>query len=68
LLKGKGTLRETDGEPEPGNGRRERTGERRAKGNQRTADEGEEPGGQTGNRRKARGETGGREVRPQTTR
>ena len=54
LSKGKGTRRETEGEPEPGNGRRDRTGERRTKGNQRKADEGEQPGGQTGNRRKAR--------------
>ena len=52
--RGKGTRRETEGEPEPGNGRRDRTGERRTKGNQRKADEGKEPGGQTGNRRKAR--------------
>ena len=36
------------------NGRREQTGERRTKGNQKKADEGEGPGGQTGNRRKAR--------------
>src|SRR5271169_2525933 len=50
----KGTPGETEGEPEPGNGRRDRTGERRTKGNQRKAEEGEEPGGQTGNRRQAR--------------
>jgi hypothetical protein len=54
IVQGKGIRRETDGEPEPGNGRRDRTGERRTKGNQRKADDGEEPGGQTGNRRKAR--------------
>jgi len=56
------------GNRHPGNGRRERTRERRTKGNQRTAGEGDEPGGQTGNRRKARQDPGGREVRPQTTR
>jgi hypothetical protein len=42
------------GNPNPGNGRRGRTGERRTKGNQRKAGDGGEPGGQTGNRRKAR--------------
>ena len=49
-------LREKDpeGEPELGNGQRGQTGERRTKGNQKKAGEGGEPGGQTGNRRKAR--------------
>ncbi len=64
--------REPGGKPKgnrnPGNGRRRRTGERRTTGNQRKAGEGEEPGGQTGNRRKARRGTGGHDVRPQTTR
>ena len=41
LLKGKGTRRGTEGEPEPSSGRRERTGERRTKGNQGMAGEGE---------------------------
>ena len=54
VAQGKGNPEGNRGEPEPGNGRRERTGQRRTKGNQRKADEGEEPGGQTGNRRKAR--------------
>jgi hypothetical protein len=44
------------------------TGERRTKGNPRKADKGEEPGGQTGKPEEARTGTGGREVRPQTTR
>ena len=70
LLKGKGTRRETEGErnrtvtaegKEPEDvGRRE---------NQRKADEGEEPEGrgrETGG--KPEGETGGREMRPQTAR
>jgi len=64
--------REPGGKPKgnrnPSNGRRRRTGERRTTGNQRKAGEGEEPGGQTGNRRKARRGTGGHDVRPQTTR
>ena len=34
----------------------DKTGERRRTGNQRKAGDGGEPGGQTGNRRKARGE------------
>jgi len=55
LLKGKGTRRETGGEPnrtataegtEPENAGRRETGGRRTKG--------KSPGGQTGNRRKAR--------------
>ena len=49
-------------------GRKETRGERRTQGNQRTAAEGDKPGGQTGNRRKARREPGGREIGPQTTR
>ncbi len=68
LLKGKVTRRGTEGEPEPGSGRRERTGERR------TGGPGE--GGRRGRTRRANGkpeespprETGGREVRPQTSR
>jgi len=36
-------------------GRKETRGERRTQGNQRTAAEGDKPGGQTGNRRKAPG-------------
>ncbi len=46
--------RSADRVPAPGNGRRERTGGRRTEGNRRTASEGDEPGGQKGNRRKAR--------------
>jgi len=42
--------------------------ERRTQGNQRTAGKGDKPGGQTGNRRKARREPGGREIGPQITR
>ncbi len=61
LAQGKGTRRETERNRNRANGRRDRTGERRTKGNQRTADEGEEPGGQTGNRRRAHRGTGGRE-------
>ena len=69
IAQGKGTRRETEGEPEPG---------QRPKGtNRRTPDEGKpEEGGRRGGTRRAngkpeespRGETGGREVRPQTTR
>ena len=40
IAQGKGTRRDTEGEPEPGNGRREQTGERRTKGNQKKAGEG----------------------------
>ena len=69
IAQGKGTRRETEGEPEP---------EQRPKGtNRRTPDEGKpEEGGRRGGTRRAngkpeespQGETGGREVRPQTTR
>ena len=68
IAQGKGTRRDTEGNRNPGSGRRGRTGERRTKGDQGKAGEGGEPGGQTGNRRKARRGTGGRDVRPQTTR
>jgi hypothetical protein len=54
IAQGKGTRRETEGEPEPGQrpkGTNRRTPD---EGNQKKADEGEGPGGQTGNRRKAR--------------
>ena len=68
LLKGREPGGTPKGNRNLGNGRRGRTGERRTKGNQRKAGEGGESGGQTGNRRKARRRTGGREVRPQTTR
>ena len=68
LLKGKGTRRGTEGEPEPGSGRRERTGERRTKGNQGRRAKGENPAGKREAGGKPAEETGGREVRPQTTR
>ncbi len=60
LLKGKVTRRGTDGEPEPGSGRRERTGERRTRGRRakgRTPAGKREAGGKSaeGNRR-TRGE------------
>jgi hypothetical protein len=49
---------------EPENaGRRQTRGRTPDEGNQETADEGDEPGGQTGNRRKAHRDPGGREVR-----
>ena len=67
-FKGKETRRETDGEPEPGNGRREQTGERRTKGDPRKADEGKNPAGKRETGGKSAEVTGGREVRPQTTR
>ena len=64
--------RETGGTPKgnrnPGNGRRGRTGERRTKGNREKAGEGENPAGKRETGGKPAGETGGREVRPQTTR
>ena len=55
LLKGREPGGTPRGNRNLGNGRRGRTGERRTTGNQRKAGEGGEPGGQTGNRRKARG-------------
>ena len=54
IAQGKGTGGKTERDPEPGDGRGKQTGDRRTKGNQRTAGEGGEPGGQTGSRRKAR--------------
>ena len=55
LLKGREPGGTPKGNRNLGNGRRGRTGERRTTGNQRKAGEGGEPGGQTGNRSKARG-------------
>jgi hypothetical protein len=55
IAQGNGTPEGNRGEPDPGHGRRDRTGERRTKGNQRKAGEGKELGGQTGNRRKPAG-------------
>ena len=69
IADGEGNRRGTDGEPnrtataegtDPENAGRRETGRRRAKGRN--------PAGQTGNRRKARTGTGGRQMRPQTAR
>jgi len=68
LLKGRETGGTPKGNRNPGNGRRGRTGERRTKGNREKAGEGENPAGKRETGGKPAGETGGREVRPQTTR
>ena len=60
IARGKGNPEGTEGEPEPGHGRRERTGERRTKGRTRRANGKPEESPPR--------ETGGREVRPQTAR
>ena len=68
IAQGRGTRRDAEGGPEPGSGRRGLTGERRTTGNQRKAAKGENPAGKRETGGKPAGGTGGREVRPQTTR
>ena len=61
IAQGRGTRRDTEGEPEPGNGRRGQTGERRRRETRGRRAKGENPAGKRETGGKPAGETGGRE-------
>jgi hypothetical protein len=68
IAQGKGNPEGTDGDPEPGSGRRERAGARRTRGTRGRRAKGENLAGKREAGGKPAEGTAGREVRPQTSR